>query len=738
MRRLLLATTALVASCALSLAQVSPPMVRSVGASDILPLFPDANVSARTQYVSPLVLGAGLIANGGVASNSQTPSGGLTPSLLSIILGRIVSLDDGTVHDGSDDSAAVQTIINNVAATGGGTVLVGPHQYRLNESVTIPSNVKVYCPKSLSSFPLPNTSYGQMPFTFIMGPGTSIAVGSNVGSGAGLFGCNEVNYAVASAIPSGGSIRSNINYQNAFNGEGITVTNFYDAELEDDLIVGFDVGIDSENGPRGRWEHINIDANTCAITNNSHDISHYHDIHCFPFVNGENGTTNVATGAITAVANNGAGLWRVATPLASQIIAGDTVYINGVNGAGSVNNTYVVAVSNGSTLIDLANSNAVGTSGTGTTTAQAYCLKQFNSVIGIGVGDSISGTGVPGGSVVTDVLFRQNVVCMNNQATATGTVTITTTPQAYSSGGAIYLDSTKRPGPGFTWTNGEANTCADCFSYNHEIGINIGAAAFWTELTDINVDGYFNEGDRNSIGLQITGASKGSSIKGGSTNSVWAAVVGTSTNTTDAHKITGMTLNGEGRTLEMASGRYLVGLNSSGFGGVNSFVGDAIGALGYGLNDFETSWEFTSVAGFSAVNPIGNTFAASSTYQGNFSLLGPVTLAGGPTNCNQFSNCSLTVNGSTIDGASNSSGYVAAVLPASYDAWLFTGSGTVSSYTTQLPPSATGYRYTIAYQQAITSASFTSPGGTVNIPYSSITAGQIISCSAWGTVWYCK
>ena len=621
----------------------------------------------------------------GTFSANVAPSPASSASSLSALLGRVVSLDDATGihHDGvTDDTAAAQTLLNAVASAGGGTVLVGPHQYAIGSSLnanlqptsaqfnssgftvilthpelyfyageiitlsgfssplsqlngtwqissvtsgapgnfvvltgltgsqtqtssglgqiyadlTIPTNVSLVCPKGLTGQPQTG-SFSTEPFTFL----TSSYAGLASLWGSKVQGCNVVNSNVAS-LTSASTLRQNISAQSSFGGTGLTVGTVQsyakDVELEDMTIVGYSLGISTENADRARFEHLNIDANQCVTSDQSHDVSHFIDIHCFTFAN--QGTAN-ASGTITGVANNGAGLWRVSTTFASNVVVGDTVYIGGVSGAGSVNNAWAVAATDSSTYVDLSGSNATGTSSyTGTVTNGYPCIKSMTGTSGIGIGDTITGTGIPGGTHVADVLPRQNVICMTANASATNSsVTITTAPVSYSSGGNIYLDATQRSGKAFSWTNGETNSCMDCYSFNHATGFYVGASTLWTNLVNTKVDGQYNDLIKTSIGYQIDSSSVGTTISTCSTNSVGTALVGTSSNTNQAHLITSCVFNDLARTIELGTGRYIITANSGGKGFANSYLGDGVGAIGYpsNSNDLSPSWEYTSSTG---------------------------------------------------------------------------------------------------------------------------------------------
>lgn len=754
-------------------------------------------------------------ATGSLSALMATPARGSLASTLSTILGRIVSIDDALgIHANglTDDTPTAQTLLNAVGASGGGTVLVGPHQYALNPAIiagqqptaalfntsgftllipnantlfqagsaitltgfaaplaqlngtwsvssagssslvvltaltgtqtqtstglgslysvlSIPSNVKLVCPKALSGIPPSGMTYGQLPYTFLTSGFGTVSPQRN----AGFYGCNVVNAAVANSIISTTTIRQNINVQQAFLGTGVYVGSS-DVELQDLLIVGHSVGVNSQGGARGRWSHLNIDATQCTNTNNSHDISHYLDLHCFPFATG--GANQFASGAITGVANNGAGLWRVSTSFASQVVVGDTVYVAATVGAGSANNTWTVAATDGATYIDLAASNSAGTSTyTGATTNTSYCLEGMTGTAGIGVGDNISGTNIPAASTVTAVIPRQNAVCISNKMTATAAgVAITTTPIAYSTGGNVYLDASKRSGYGHSWTDGEANVCVDCFSYDHETGFYIGALASWTTLTNIKVDNYISEHDVNSVCIQIDGSSVGTLISGGSTQSCAVPLLGTSTNANQAHIITGMVLNGLDRRLELATGRYEIGLNSG--NSLPNFVGDNVGYLGYNMNDFGASWQFATSNGQTAVEPFGNSFSGSNVFQGQFYLYGIVSMGGNGTRCGQFNTCVVSTTGPTVDATVNVS--ACSSTPQSGNAGSVACSNTTTAPATFPSIAANGQKFSFLFQNAVT-VTWASGSGTVGAACpASVLAGQMVSAEAYGGVWYCR
>ena len=750
-----------------------------------------------------------------VGGTAVTPVNGSLATALNTILGRIVSLDDASgivLGTSGDTTAAAQGLINAVAVSGGGSVLVGPNQYPLNPTaiaaqqptsatfngagftlfianadqhfiagnaitlagfsapftnlngtwtisvvnstnivvltslsgsqaqsstgmgsliapLSIPPNVKLICPKSLTAYPFIGKSWSQMPYTFLTSGYGQIVPAQN----SGFFGCNLVNSAVASNVVNTATLRQNLTAAAAFAGTGISTLSS-DVQLEDLAIVGYDVGVNSYYGARGRWTHLNIDANKCVIQDNSHDISEYVDIHCFPFAIGWNAT---AQGTITNVANNGSGLWRVSTTFANQVNVGDTVLIGRLVGAASANGVWSVAATNGSSYVDLAGTNATGTSSyTATTTFGSFCLKSATGTAGIGEGDAITGTNIPASTVVTDVLPRQSTICMSNAATnnATG-VAITTTAAAYASGGLITLNANRRTGKAFSFTNGEENRCTNCFSFGHQTGFYLGVLSSWTHLTTLTTEcgGY----DRAETAIWIDSTAIGSDVNGGQTQGCWTPLLGTSTSTDTAHLIRGVVMNGYQKTAELGSGRYQIYGNSSSFATPGIFVGDGVSFLGYGMNDLKTTWEFQSATGQNAVSLSGNSFGSASAFQGATSFVGPTSLGGG-SSCVLMIYCGVTINGQLIYGV-GAGVYSAYQIPQQLTAWRFTGTVTGGAYTVTLPPATAGAKEEIIFDTAVATLSWAATTGSVAGAPTSASAGQLMECLASdNNIWHCK
>jgi hypothetical protein len=597
----------------------------------------------------------------------------------------------------------------------------------VTQNLTIPENISLMCPFKMSGSIPSGVAVNKLPYSFIVGSSSLIAVTQN----SSILGCNIISSS-ATITPSSASLRQNLTQQSAFIGTGLYVSGS-DTLLRYLFIAGFQTGIIAEYAARARFEDLNIDANECIDTDNSHDISHYISIHCYPFLAGTNQTSNYE---ISNVANNGSGLWRVSAT--TPAIVGDTVYVSGVSGAGSVNNAWVVNAI-GSGYLDLANSSATGASFTGQTVSQSYCIKNVSSVSGVGIGDSISGTNIPSNTTVTDVLISPSVICMNNQASASGTgISLSTSPQSYSSGGNVYLDSTQRSAVGLLWTNGETNSCVDCYVYGHTIGIQAGNGANWTSLSDTKVDQNINLQNPNSVCYQFDGTSTGTFIFGGSTQSCATAILVNSSGN-QAVIASSMTLNTTNHVLELEQGRVnMVGNANS--GNRNVYVGDSVGALSWVANDLQNNWEFTSIAGFAAVNILGNTVENAGTFNGYLNVQGTVNLGGG-TNCTQFVNCGVNLIGPQATPDISAGAYAAYIIPANRSSWFFNCTSTcgtpLSTFTITLPAPSNGLEITFMGNQSVTTLTMASNGGTAPTLPTSLVSGKLYLCKSYSTTWYC-
>ncbi len=640
-----------------------------------------------------------------------------------------------TVNSGTVVFLTTLTGSQTATATGIGSVY---------NDLTIPANVKLQCPYGLTDQPASNGAYGSIPGTFIVGSNVSVALASN----ADVVGCNFVAQPLAAfntttpTWPNGDTgLRANLDAVAAFSGTGVVALS-RGSEMNDVSLFGFATAISANSAPRLRLTDVNVDASNCVYTNNAADVPNYTRVICQSFMTLNN--VQHASFAITGIADNGSGAWRVSyTTGATNPIVGDTVFLKGATGAGSAMGTHTVSAI-GTGTFDLSATSSSGTSGNVTTVANSPCVLITGGINPsyVGVGDTITGSGIPSSTTVTLVLPTQSTICMSANATAAATgVSVTTTPVAYSTGGTATLDANRRYGLGFAWYNGDKSDCTDCFVINHTVGY-YAYNQQWLTLTGAGQDGYNVAGANDTIGVSLDGSTSGTSVVGGSTNSAWTAVSLTTSNTNQANEFVGMTLNAQtgGNTIIDASGA--AGFHDSGAGqNTNIYVSGSASYLGWNGMANSTQWYFQNATANGLPDVIGNTYANNTQFQGNLTLNGNVSVGagtGGTTKCSIVA-CSTTIGGAWLTSAYGSAVYSGAQISGTAAIWEETGSGTLSSFTEYPPAPTKSKRLDILFDRAVTTLTWNnSYTYNANIP-PSVVAGQRVTCIATGSSsWNCQ
>jgi hypothetical protein len=296
---------------------------------------PDAKISelpAASALVAadllPVVQGSGVAATTRRASFAQVTAGIFAERMLHV-------RDYGAVGNGtSDDAAAIQAAIDAAAASGGGIVRLGPRRYRVaaNE-IVVKENVCLEGPL----FPggqRPSADYRSIPGTLLVDSTRTVRV---------LRGATFRRAAVIrdgiGAPPT--TMRAGIALRTAMAGTGVTIGDgggtHHDVLVEDLLILGFDLGIRADNSQRVNIRRIRGDNRNGLWLSRTYDITRVHDVHFWPFLTGNVGGVSLVQTPIAGAANNGAGLIRITTASAHNLVTGDLVNISGLTGLGAAN-----------------------------------------------------------------------------------------------------------------------------------------------------------------------------------------------------------------------------------------------------------------------------------------------------------------------------------------------------------------------------------------------------------------
>jgi hypothetical protein len=272
--------------------------------------------------------------------------------------------DFGAIGDGvADDAAAIQAAINAASAAGGGIVRLGPRRYRASAAeIVVQENVTLEGPV----FPggqRPGANYSAVPGTILLDPARTV----RVMRGATLRRVALIRDGLGTPPA---SMRAAIQLRAAMAGTAITIGNgagtHHDALVEDMLVLGFDLALRADNTQRLGIRRLRGDNRNGIWLTRSADITRIHDVHFWPFLTGNLANISIVEMPIAVVANNGAGLIRVTTSAAHNLLTGDLVNVYGVNGIAAAN-TRATATVVDATRIDLQGTSFAGShSGGGT------------------------------------------------------------------------------------------------------------------------------------------------------------------------------------------------------------------------------------------------------------------------------------------------------------------------------------------------------------------------------------
>lgn len=317
------------------------PAAAALGAADLAPIIQGSGATAETRRASFAQINAFVHAE------------------------RMFHVRDfGAIGDGvADDAAAIQAAINAASAAGGGIVRLGPRRYRaIAAEIVVAENVALEGPL----FPggqRPAANYGSVPGTILLDPARTV----RVMRGATLRRVALIRDGLG-APPT--SLRAAIDLRAAMAGTAITIGNgsgtHHDALVEDVLVLGFDLALRADNTQRLGISRMRGDNRNGIWLTRSFDITRIHNVHFWPFLTGNLANISLVEMPIAAVTNNGAGLVRITTAAAHNLVTGDLVNIHGVNGVTAAN-TRTTATVVDATRIDLQGTSFAGShSGGGT------------------------------------------------------------------------------------------------------------------------------------------------------------------------------------------------------------------------------------------------------------------------------------------------------------------------------------------------------------------------------------
>jgi hypothetical protein len=307
--------------------------------------------------LAPIVQGSGAASETRRATFAQITAGVFAERMFHV-------RDYGAVGNGTtDDAAAIQAAIDAAQAAGGGIVRLGPRRYRAAAAeIVVKENVCLEGPL----FPggqRPSANYGAIPGTILLASTRTV----RVMRGATLRRIALIRDGLGSPPT---TMRAGVNLRAAMAGTAITIGDGsgtqHDALVEDMLVLGFDLAVRADNSQRVNIRRMRGDNRNGIWLSRTFDVTRIQDVHFWPFLTGNLGGVSLVQSTITNVANNGAGLVRITTSAAHNLVTGDIVNVFGVNGVAAAN-TRATATVVDATRIDLQGTSFSGSySGGGT------------------------------------------------------------------------------------------------------------------------------------------------------------------------------------------------------------------------------------------------------------------------------------------------------------------------------------------------------------------------------------
>jgi hypothetical protein len=417
---------------------------------------------------------------------------------------------DGT----TDASSAINAALADCFTDGGGEIYLGPYRYAV-----IAADIRVYQKCHLRSNYVPTSTtvadFSTFGGALVVDPARSILV---------CLGARLSNVLVykRGMVPATDK-RTSLTLIAAMSGTGVkatlcSTTRSDYAHIEDVQILGFDIGIDSgANHPiiRNAW----IDARNClrmgpsvASTLGSKDFTPLDNIECFAYLtntSAANSDPRAVMATITGVTDNGSGKPRITVDSTTSLLTGDTsVWPASVGGFTGVNTRCDVVVID-ATHFECSNVVTTPTS-TATLNTGSKVVKLPAANVSIAYNQTVSSAGglLPVGTRVVSITAPDYDtgavwVLLDQAAIGTSTTdTLTFTNDAYTSGGAVYIDTWYRAGTGFEFVETDYISCKGCFAFDHKIGFDFDNLQL-SHFTNSAVDGIYNSKDPTAIGVRF-------------------------------------------------------------------------------------------------------------------------------------------------------------------------------------------------------------------------------------------
>lgn len=537
------------------------------------------------------------------------------------------------VGDGvADDTTPFVNALAACASAGGGTVQIGPKQYLINSgSLTIPRQCTLIGGlDSQVGASRPMTLFSQIKYLIILnagtGPGAPTGFTINTGSGGSTsHGATLKGVAIMAknVNTSATTLRDYINVYKNFVGTAITNSNG-DTRVINVTVWGFTNCLVSTLTGRLTVDGFLGDCTNGISVADGHDTTWIRNVE-ITFYATVNGAAN-AEYSITAVASSAGaspGLYRLTMASTAGLVTGDQINIFASN-IQALNNRWTITVIDG-THIDLQGSAFQGpTNGgpaptTGNLTYGQYAVT-VTSAANIAPGQTVSGTGIQGGTIVRAVWPSKNIVWLSHPpqpaSIAAGTgVTLTFVDPVLTGANdsctntaptntlpCLILSSQIRPGgKSFSCTASEGVHFVSVAAQSPDIAFYFGAGCSWPTCVDCAIDssgaavglassGGLSNNDPSTVGVWFDSNSVYGTWQGYMT-SIGRAIVNTSTGASGGgNAVVNSSLTipiGLDVTIIEHSGTGPFMLDGNTFTGAAAlYLADGAGKLHLGSNDF--------------------------------------------------------------------------------------------------------------------------------------------------------
>lgn len=416
-----------------------------------------------------------------------------------------------------DSLPGIQAAIDAAQAAGGGTVWLSPASYRTSGTIINARNVLLTCTgPAVNVFAFVADAKNGKCTIYSEVTGTTSAVFNNgVVNGVNVFqynvitGGNPTTRAQMIALVDG---MTGVGYQI---GDGTNPGPAEGVRIYNSIIAGFNKCINISFSGQDRFGNIFGDCTNGFVLDGSHDDTTVDHMEFWPLLTALRGGGNVSW-TIGSIADNGAGLWRITTTTAHDLLTGQTISIKrtGTGGEGIIGRWVVTAID--STHFDLQGSvsSVIGSSNlsTSATVTSGNRFIPVTSTAGLRRGMIVTHANLPVGTKITGVWATANAISVDQYPVSSGTATLTAESVAYvgSSNTALW-SAEARSGYGFQLKNtfspsagSEGFNCLECFPYAYQHPFHLHNAV-GTSWVNGHIDGSYNRWPNEGAGVELSG-----------------------------------------------------------------------------------------------------------------------------------------------------------------------------------------------------------------------------------------